>query len=67
MPRVEISEAAAPVSTAVEKVRRFIIMISPPSLEGLSWGLCYPAQAPGTAPDTGMSDLVSSFAAFLGS
>jgi hypothetical protein len=27
MPRVEISEAAAPVSRAVEKVRLFIIMI----------------------------------------
>ena len=63
--RTAISEAAAPVSTAVEKVRRFIIMISPHSLEGLSWGLRCPAQAPGMAPDTGMFDLVSSFAAFL--
>jgi hypothetical protein len=27
MPRVEISEAAAPVSRALEKVRLFIIMI----------------------------------------
>jgi len=30
MPRVEISEAAAPASRAVEKVRLFIIMMSLP-------------------------------------
>jgi hypothetical protein len=32
MPRVEISEAAAPVSRAVEKVRLFIIVMSLPFL-----------------------------------
>jgi hypothetical protein len=32
MPRVEISEAAAPVSRAVEKVRLFIIVMSIPLL-----------------------------------
>jgi hypothetical protein len=32
MPRVEISEAAAPASRAVEKVRLFIIVMSLPFL-----------------------------------
>jgi hypothetical protein len=32
LPRVEISEAAAPATMAAEKVRLFIIMISLPSM-----------------------------------
>jgi hypothetical protein len=35
MPRVEISEAAAPAITVVEKVRLFIIMICLPSMAGI--------------------------------
>jgi hypothetical protein len=38
MPRVEISEAAAPVTRAAEKARLFIIMISLPSgMDGNVW------------------------------
>jgi hypothetical protein len=36
MPRVEISEAAAPAITAVEKVRLFIIMICLPSMDNVA-------------------------------
>jgi hypothetical protein len=38
MPRAEISEAAAPVTRAVEKTRLFIIMICTPSrIGGIVW------------------------------
>src|SRR4029077_13982133 len=64
MSRVEISEAAAPASTAVENVRLFIIMIL--FLHGKScvWSLSL-RRAPRYRPDAGMFDVVSSFTAFL--
>jgi hypothetical protein len=62
---VEISEAAAPASRAVEKVRLFIIMILSFIVRVELRVSRYAAWAPRYGADAGTFDLVSSFTAFL--
>jgi hypothetical protein len=64
IPRVEISEAAAPVTRAAEKARLFIIMISLPSrMDGNVW--LHGVGGAERRRTPGIFDVVSPFTAFL--